>query len=77
MTLLMDYGFRALNLHNIGLRVFSFNERALKAYQKTGFKIIGRRREALLRGSVKYDYIYMDILYDEFYEKHPEFKLTQ
>jgi len=70
LSLLMDYGFKVLNLHNIGLRVFSFNERAIKAYTKIGFKITGKRREALLRGKKRYDYIYMDIVYDEFYENY-------
>jgi RimJ/RimL family protein N-acetyltransferase len=70
MILLMDYGFKALNLHNILLRVFSFNERAIKCYEKIGFKIIGKRREALKRGEKLFDAIYMDILYKEFYEKN-------
>ena len=70
MVLLMDYGFKALNLHNILLKVFSFNERAIKCYEKVGFKIIGKRREALKRGDKIFDTIYMDILYNEFYEKN-------
>jgi RimJ/RimL family protein N-acetyltransferase len=70
LTLLLDYGFKALNLHNIGLRVCSFNRRAIKSYEKTGFKIIGKRREALLRGKEKYDIIFMDILSNEFYENN-------
>jgi len=74
MALLMDYGFKALNLHNIMLRVFSFNERALRCYKKIGFKTIGKRREALKRGDKIYDIIYMDILFSEFYEKNPEYK---
>ena len=67
--LLMGYGFTALNLHNILLKVFSFNERAIKCYEKVGFKIIGRRREALKRGNETFDVIYMDILPNEFYER--------
>ena len=53
ITLLLDYGFKSLNLHNIIIRVYSFNERARKCYEKTGFKIIGKRREALQRGNKK------------------------
>jgi len=68
LTLLLDYGFKALNLHNIKLDVYSFNERAMKSYEKAGFKIIGKRREALLRGKERHDIIYMDILSHEFYE---------
>jgi len=69
LSLLMDYGFKALNLHNIRLKVFSFNERAVKSYEKIGFKTFGKNREALLRGKDRFDIIYMDILYNEFYEK--------
>ena len=70
LTLLLDYGFRALNLHNVLLKVYAFNERALACYEKTGFKRIGQRREAVLRGNKKSDVAYLDILYDEFYEKN-------
>jgi RimJ/RimL family protein N-acetyltransferase len=70
LTLLLDYGFKALNLHNVQLRVYSFNERAIKSYEKIGFKTYGKRREALLRGKKRYDLIHMDILYNEFYEKN-------
>jgi RimJ/RimL family protein N-acetyltransferase len=68
LTLLVDYGFEALNLHNIGLRVYSFNERAIISYEKAGFKKTGKRREALLRKDERHDIIFMDILCNEFYE---------
>jgi RimJ/RimL family protein N-acetyltransferase len=51
------------------LSVVSFNERAIRSYEKIGFKIIGRKREAILRGKERHDMIYMDILHNEFYEK--------
>jgi RimJ/RimL family protein N-acetyltransferase len=41
-----------------------------KCYEKTGFKVIGKRREALRRGDKTYDIILLDILYNEFYEKN-------
>ncbi len=66
IKLLLNYGFNILNLHNIMLRVFSFNERAMKCYQKCGFKEIGRRREAYKIGKTRYDSVYMDILASEF-----------
>jgi len=70
LSLLLDYGFKALNFHNIFLRIFSFNERAKKCYEKIGFKIIGKKRESLLRGKERHDIILMDILYNDFYEKY-------
>jgi len=66
LSLLLDYGFKALNFHNVFLRVYSFNERAKKCYGKIGFKAIGKNREALLRDGKRHDIILMDILRDEF-----------
>ena len=68
-SLLIDYGFKALNLHNIMLRVYDFNKNAIRCYKKIGFKIIGARREALQRDLRKHDTIYMDIMKNDFYEK--------
>lgn len=68
MTLLMDYGFRYLNLHNIMLQVYSFNENALECYRKLGFREIGRRRQAVYRNMAFHDVIFMDILPDNFYK---------
>ena len=70
LILLMDYGFKALNFHNIFLKVYSFNERGIKCYEKIGYKIIGKKRESLLRGKERYDIIFYDILHSEFYEKN-------
>jgi len=66
VKLLLDFGFNILNLNNIMLEVFSFNERAIAAYKKVGFKTIGARREAVQYAGHKYDEIYMDILAEEF-----------
>ncbi len=64
--LLLDFAFNVLNMHNAMLKVFDYNIRALKCYQKIGFKEIGRRREAFLITGKYYDIIYMDLLSEEF-----------
>lgn len=64
--LLLDYGFNLLNLNNIMLGVYSFNQRAINCYKKVGFKEIGRRRQARIIGGKKFDVILMDILAEEF-----------
>lgn len=66
IKLVIDYGFRFLNLHNIKLRTASFNERGQKAYRKAGFKEIGRRRGSILLNGKRYDDIYMDCIDNEF-----------
>jgi len=65
LQLLLDYGFNYLNLNNIMLKVFSFNERAIHCYKKVGFKEIGRRRQSYYLKGKFYDEVYMDILREE------------
>ncbi|NMM63253.1 GNAT family N-acetyltransferase [Clostridium sp. P21] len=65
LNLLLNYGFDYLNLNNIMLKVFSFNERAISCYKKVGFKEIGIRRQAYYFKGKFYDEVYMDILKGE------------
>lgn len=64
--LTLDYGFTALGLENIMLRVFSFNERAIRVYEKVGFQEIGRRRSAFRLAGKPHDVIFMDFLAADF-----------
>lgn len=64
---LLKYGFDIINLHNIDLKVFSFNEGAIKCYQKAGLKEYGRKHECYYLNNKYYDEIYMEILRDDFY----------
>ncbi len=64
--LVLDYGFSALGLHNIMLRVFSYNQRGIRAYTRAGFKEVGRLREARRLGDHAYDVVLMDCLATEF-----------
>jgi RimJ/RimL family protein N-acetyltransferase len=66
VKLLLDYGFSLLNLNSVMLGTFSFNQRALRCYEKVGFKMIGRRRDARIIAGEKHDMILMDILAEEF-----------
>ncbi len=70
IRLILDYGFNYLNLNNIKLDLMSFNERALKCYQKCGFKEYGRRRKCKYINGQYYDMIEMDILAEEFKESY-------
>lgn len=66
LSLLLDYGFNILNLNNIGLGVFSFNERAINCYKKIGFKEYGRRHECYYLDGKYYDEILMEVLKKDF-----------
>lgn len=65
LNLLLDYSFGYLNLNNIMLKVFSFNERAIACYKKVGFQEIGRRRKVYFLNGQFYDEVFMDILREE------------
>lgn len=66
VRLLLDYGFNLLNLNSVMLGTFSFNEHALRCYEKVGFRVIGRRRQARIIAGQKYDLVLMDMLAGEF-----------
>lgn len=65
IRLLIDYGFRFLNLRNIMLKVYSGNTSAIHVYQKCGFREFGRRTRCLFVDDQWHDEIYMEILKDE------------
>ena len=66
LNLLLDYGFSFLNLRNIYLKVFEYNEAAYNLYKKAGFKEVGRLRKAVEIMGKTYDEIIMDMLKEEF-----------
>lgn len=66
IRLLLEYGFRYLNLHSIRLDLLEINERAHKCYLKCGFKDTGRNREEIFLNGKYYDRLHMDILENEF-----------
>ncbi len=66
IKMLLEYGFKYLNLNNIKLDLMEFNERAYRCYQKCGFKEYGRRRKCNFINGKYYDTIEMDILAEEF-----------
>lgn len=66
IRLILEFGFKYMNLHSVKLDVMEFNQRAIKCYQKCGFKEYGRRRKCKFIDGTYYDSIEMDILSDEF-----------
>ncbi len=62
----LDFGFCALNLNAVRLSVHAHNDRALRCYEKAGFKRVGQFRQVYLRAGVPVDEILMDILASEF-----------
>jgi RimJ/RimL family protein N-acetyltransferase len=65
MRLIVQYGFIELNLQRVSLALHSYNDRALKSYEKVGFKVEGTLRQDTLREGRRTDGIFMGILRDE------------
>jgi RimJ/RimL family protein N-acetyltransferase len=63
--LMLGHAFGALGLHRVALAVFEFNERAIRTYLRSGFRIEGRARGSIWRDGRWWDEIQMSILDDE------------
>lgn len=70
---ILEYGFKKLKLHKIVLNggVFSYNTRAIRTYEKAGFKKEGVNREARFYNGKFYDEINMGIIDREWKKKNP------
>lgn len=66
LQILLHYAFNELNLHRLSLRVFDFNERAIRLYSKIGFKQEGVMKEALFRNGAWHDIIHMGLMQSEY-----------
>ncbi|MFD0714396.1 GNAT family N-acetyltransferase [Paenibacillus sp. GCM10027626] len=66
LTLLLDYAFLEMNLHRVSLRVFSFNDKAVRLYTKLGFQQEGISRQAIYRDGSWSDIVHMGILKEEY-----------
>jgi RimJ/RimL family protein N-acetyltransferase len=65
MLTLLGLGFGELNLHRIMLRVYADNARAIRSYEKAGFKEEGRLRESDFHNGRYRDTVLMAILRSE------------
>ena len=64
--LALNYAFYELNLFRVGLDVIASNARAIRVYEKNGFREEGRLRQAVHRDGKRVDQIIMGILRDEY-----------
>lgn len=70
--LLLRFAFETLSLENVMLRVYAYNERALKLYERVGFRPIGRRRGAQRRWGKAWDTVLMDITPADYIACNPD-----
>jgi len=65
MNVILRYAFTELNLHRVSLTVFEYNPRAIRSYEKCGFRMEGHTREAMQREGRRWDIIHMGVLREE------------
>lgn len=69
INLMLDYAFGYLNFHRVSIGVVGFNEKALKFYEKVGFKREGIQRDGYFYNHEYSDFVMMSILEDEYREQ--------
>jgi RimJ/RimL family protein N-acetyltransferase len=63
--LMLRFAFHTLNLHRVELEVFEFNPRAIRAYEKAGFRLEGTRRESFFQDGRYWNAHRMGVLREE------------
>jgi len=65
MHLIVEYAFNVLNLHSVELELFANHPQAQHCYEKVGFKVVGKRREAYFNDGKYVNSLIMDLLRSE------------
>lgn len=66
--LVLDFAFAVLDVHRVELRVLAYNQRAIRCYEKCGFKREGVLRDSALVAGQWEDDVIMSILKDDYAE---------
>jgi diamine N-acetyltransferase len=64
--LALDWAFNMLGLRNVMLETYEFNEQARRAYERAGFRMIGRRRDSVSTLGRRWDSLLMDAVASDF-----------
>ena len=65
MKLALQYAFTELNVYRVSLGLHAYNPRALRSYEKAGFRLEGTTRKDTLREGKRTDGLWMGILREE------------
>jgi len=68
MKVLLRFAFTEINLRRVTLTVFEYNPRAIRSYEKAGFRHEGRVRKVLHKEGKRWDVLNMGILREEWLE---------
>ena len=66
LKLVVNYAFNRLNLHKIYAGINSSNKASIRAYQKVGFKVEGRKREERYIDGRYHDTMIMGLISNEY-----------
>lgn len=70
MKLCLRYAFMELGVQRMSLGLHAYNERALRSYEKAGFKLEGRTRQDVHREGKRSDTLWMGILREEWMQQN-------
>lgn len=69
LRVLLRLAFEEMNLNKVKLNVYDFNKRAIRCYEKCGFKKDGILRQEVFREGKYHDEVIMSILREEYLAK--------
>ena len=70
VNLLLRFAFLEVNLERVTLTVFEYNPRAIRVYEKLGFRHEGCERKLLQREGRRWDMLFMGILREEWMQSN-------
>lgn len=70
MKVILRYAFTEINLKRVTLNVFEYNPRAIRSYEKAGFRHEGQMRQVLNKEGRRWDMPFMGILREEWMEQN-------
>lgn len=68
--LIVDFAFKTLNLNRVSLRVYEYNQRGIRVYEKLGFKREGILRQEHYHDGRRWDTLIMAVLREEWETLH-------
>ena len=69
MKLCQQYVFAELGIERLSLGLYEYNPRALRSYEKCGFRLEGRTRKDVMREGKRSDTLWMSILREEWLQR--------
>jgi len=72
MRLALRFAFHELNLERVSLEAFAYNTRAIRSYEKAGFRLEGVQREWARRDGQRWDVVSMGVLRGEWEQLNHE-----